>query len=381
MRFQRVLILILIGWYLILILGHYFNQRPLWNDEICVLNSINNLKPAELFTRPLLSNQEFPRLYLWIIQQFSKPFDHSLLSLRIFSMLAMLGAFFVWLNVAGRALSHTWDFILFIGCWCASMPLVYYAAELKPYSMDVLISGLIVLFLIHQDEMKKNHQNYRVILFLFPLLGLLSYPAIFLLLLPLYNLVRDCADEHRLKSGGACRCLPALSCFLFSYILMLGLVCIFDFRVSVSHQLQVYFWHDYFISFHSLKDFLNSFGKGMNNLIARRFAESPRWIKGPSRIFIGLGLGYMFLAFGRQFKKDHFALRSVITIALALFLMQLLLAIGWVYPLGVPRMSLFYSPLLLLMADKRQVRVKDKGKIPSWFFMHRRPLAFWGNQW
>ncbi len=341
MRYQRALILVLVGWYLVLALGHYFNQRPLWNDEQCVLNSIIQLKPASLFSQPLLSDQAFPRLYLWCIQQFTQPFHQNLLSLRLFSLMAMIGAFFVWLKVARRVLSHSGNLVLFIGCWCASMPLVYYAAELKPYSMDVLAAGLIVLFLLNSNVIPaKAGIQYNAILFFLPLLGLASYPALFLLLLPLYNLVRDCVDKRRW--------LPELSLFLGSYLLVLALVYFFDFRVS-AHYLLEEFWHDYFISLHSMKDFLGTLGKGMNNLIARRFAESPRWVKVPSRIFIGLGVGYMLVAFWGQFKKDRFVLRSIVPISLAMFLMQLVLAVLRVYPFAVPRMSLFFTPLLLLI--------------------------------
>jgi len=335
MRYQRVLILIVVGWYLILALGHYFNQRSLWNDEQCVLNSIIQLKPAGLFTQPLLSDQAFPRLYLWTIQQFSKPFNQNLLALRLFSLMAMVGAFFVWLKVARRVLGDSWDLVLFIATWCASMPLVYYAAELKPYSMDVLASGVIVLFLLEE-----NQKTCRSVLPLLPLLGLWSYPAIFLLLLPLYNLIRDSFQERRW--------LKELSYYLAGYVLVLGLVYFFDFRVSVHRLLEVY-WHDYFISMDSLKHFLDSLGKGMNNLIARRFAESPRWVKVPSRIFIGLGLGYMLVMFWNQLKKDRFVLRSMVPICFVLFSVQLVLAILRVYPFAVPRMSLFFSPLLFLM--------------------------------
>ena len=255
-------------------------------------------------------------------------------------MLAMIGAFFVWLKVARRVLSHFWDVVLFIGAWAASMPLVYHAAELKPYSMDVLISGLIVLFLIERNVIKKNLKAYRNILLFLPCLCFWSYPAIFLLLLPLYDLIRDCFDQRRW--------LPELSFYLGGCVFALSLVYFFDFRVSAHYLLRV-FWHDYFIALDSLKDFLSTLGKGMNNLVSRRFAENPRWVKVPSRIFIGLGVGYMLLAFWNQFKKDRYALQSVISISVVLFLIQLVLAVGRVYPLGVPRMSLFFSPLLLLM--------------------------------
>jgi hypothetical protein len=354
MRYQRLFIPVLTGWYLVQALGHYCNQRPLWNDELCVLNSILQLKPADIFSHPLLGGQAFPRLYLWAIQQFAQPFNQSLLALRFFSFMAMLGAFFVWLAVARHALKGTWEFIFFIGCWCASMPLVYYAAELKPYSMDVLAAGLIVLFLYSQEGLKNNLQIYRTILALLPVLALWSYPAIFLLLMPLYNLIRVGLQERRWSID--------LLLFIMSFIVVLGVLYFFDFRVSVAHLMEVY-WHDYFISLDSLKHFLNSLGKGMNNLAGRRFAEDPRWVKIPSRIFIGAGVGYMLLVFWKYFKMDRFVLRSIIPVAAGMFFMQLILALLRVYPFAVPRMSLFYSPLLFLMTIRAISTIAQQQKI------------------
>jgi hypothetical protein len=333
MRTHRALASFLVGWYLLLSFGHYLNQRPLWNDEQCVLNNILQLKPAELFSRPLLSNQAFPRAYLWVIQQVSGPFHQHLLVLRFFSLLAMLGAFVVWLKIGRRVLENSWDFVLFVGCWGASMPLVYYAAEIKPYSMDVLVSGLVVLFLL-------DPQTYRKAWPLLPWLGLFSYAAVFLTFLPLYQLIHDSLRQRRW--------LPELSLYLGSCALVGALLYLFDFRVS-AHYLLEECWHDYFISLHSLKDFLNSLGKGLNNVIGRGFAESPKWVKGPSRIFGGLGLVYLVGAGAARFKKDGFALRSIAPLALALFIVQLVLALLRIYPLGVPRMSLYFLPLLVLM--------------------------------
>ncbi len=305
-----------------------------------VLDSITQLSPPALFNRPLLSDQSFPRLYLWVIQQFSRPFADDVLALRFFPFLAMLAAFFVWINISRRVLQSAGERLIFIFCWAASMPLVYYAAELKQYSMDVLAAGLIVLFLLDQHKLQQNPKLYRCLLLFLPLLGLCSYPALFLLWLPLYNLLRDCFTQRRWQIE--------LTCFLSSYLLVLALDYYFDFRASVPSLLET-FWHDYFISFDSLKHFLNSFGKAINNLISRRFAENPKWVKIPSRIFIGFGLIYMLAASWGPFKKDGFWLRSTAPICLSLFLIQLMLAALRVYPFGVPRMSLFFSPLLLLM--------------------------------
>jgi len=340
MRPIQILILMTIGWYLVLSLGHFLNQRPLWNDELCVLNNIVQLDPAKIFERPLLSNQAFPRPYLVGIQQFSKSFNYHLLALRFFPFLSMLAAFVVWFRITQRTLDNTWYLVLYIACWCGSVPMVYYAAELKSYSMDVLAAGLIVWFLLDKKEIQKNFTVYRLILFFLPWLALLSYPAIFLLILPLWNLIEESINQRK--------CLPELSVYLSSCLLILGLLYYFDFRVSARYLLEEN-WHDYFISFHSWKDFFSTFGKGMNNLIGRRFAENPRWIKIPSRAFLGMSMGYMLVMGIRQLRKDRFILSSLASISLVIFCLQLLLAIFHVYPFAVPRMSLFFSPLLFIM--------------------------------
>ena len=103
------------------------------------------------------------------------------------------------------------------------MPLVYYAAELKPYSMDVLACGLIVLFLLKPPQ----HRVLRWSWVLLPFFCLGSYAAIFLFLLPLYNLIHDCYKQRRW--------LPELSLYLAGSILALSFVYFFDFRVSTHH--------------------------------------------------------------------------------------------------------------------------------------------------
>jgi hypothetical protein len=273
---------------------------------------------------------------------------------RWFSLMAMISAFLVWLIIAFRVLGCFGDLILFIGCWGASLPLVYHAAELKPYSMDVLISGLIVLFLLSQDQIQKNPKVYRISLLSLPLLGLWSYPAIFLLLLPLYNLIWESLNKRRW--------LPEFYFFLGSYLLMLVLVYLFDFRVSVSHMM-VSVWHDYFIALDSFKDFFNTFGKGMNNLVSRRFAESPRWVMVPSRFFLGLGVLYMLAVFRGWFKKDRFFFHSIISISVAMFFLQLVLAMLRIYPFAVPRLSLFFTPLMFLMTIKAMGDIDRQHKV------------------
>jgi hypothetical protein len=361
MKTMRLALICLVGWYCILITAHYFGQRPLWNDEWCVLNSIIRLKPIALFTQPLLSLQEFPRFYLWCIQQFACPFNCHLLALRFFPFLAMLAAFFVWLKVARSQSRDLPSLILFIGCWCASIPLVYHAGELKPYSMDVLASGLFMLFLWRQPDLQNKPVLYCSLLFLLPLLGVMSYPVIFLYPLPLYNLIRDAYARRRLLPP-ACRRGRELLIYLGAGLLWVLIVYFFDYRVTLTGSIQRD-WHDYFISFNSLGVFFKTFGQGINNIISRWFAEKPLWIRYASRFFVGSGLLYMLINSWRIFKAEAFRFRSLVPAAFAVFLLHVIFGCLHKYPFSVPRLSLFFAPFLLWMTCLSMQWLREKSKI------------------
>lgn len=143
----RAVFILIALWYVTACGVHYFSQRPLWNDELAVFDSIQDFYPSDFFTRELETFQVFPRLYLFYIQSFAKLFDNSVLSLRFFSLVCMMAAFAVWVRVARRELKNPLEFLAFVLCWAASAPLIYYSAELKQYSMDVLVSGIFMSFL------------------------------------------------------------------------------------------------------------------------------------------------------------------------------------------------------------------------------------------
>src|SRR3990167_8679902 len=105
MHLIRPIILTVIGWCLLLMTVHYFNQRPLWNDEAYVLTSLSKFSPARIFSEPLNDMQQFPRLYLLLIQTIAGHCHFSLLSLRFLPFVFMILAFLLWIRIADRTLS------------------------------------------------------------------------------------------------------------------------------------------------------------------------------------------------------------------------------------------------------------------------------------
>ncbi len=320
-QWLKYLFLGICAWYFILIVGHFHNLRPLWNDELCVLNNITSLSTYDLFSRCLLSDQAFPRLYLWIIQQLYHLTGQQLWSLRLLPCLCMAGAFLIWMRIGTKVLKRPIDRITFALCWASSIPLIYYAAELKQYSMDVLVGSVLVLLMLRASSW---------MLCLFPLLGFLSYPVFFLMLIPILKLWTKKKE---------------LSIYVFVCLVMVFYVWYVDIRHSAAHLLETY-WHEYFISFASIPDFFQTLGDGINNLISRWFVEIPKIFRAIARGFVGFGFAYMLWQGVKSLKVCKI---NVSMIAFVVFIELVILGCLRKFPFTVPRLSLFFAPMLLFV--------------------------------
>jgi len=259
-KFLRILILFFISWYVLLCTLHLFHQRPMWNDELCVFQSIEHYSSIDMFTKPLRALQVFPRVHLFLIQKISKSFDYHLISLRFLSFLFMISAFFVWLKVASYEMKNKWEYMTFVLSWPASVVLLYYSAELKQYSMDVLAGALYLLFLYNQEALYKNNKGYYLLaLILLPFLGFFSYVAYILAMAPLYNLfVLSIKDRKHLRY---------FVIYLFVLCAVLTLSYYFDMRLRPTKVLS-YAWASHFMSYDSLGMFFKTWGEGTNNLFS-----------------------------------------------------------------------------------------------------------------
>ncbi len=326
------------GWYLFLAVMHFSNLRPLWNDEAVLLLSIQQFSSQKIFSRELLAFQVFPHVYFWLIKQFSALFSYELLSLRFFPFLAMIGAFYTWSIIARERLMSYRYLLLFFLSWTASSILVYYASELKQYSMDVLVAACFLAFVLHQQEASLRWRGlyYRWVLFFLPFLVLFSYAAIFFLVFPLWNIVRERKGRR-----------AALAVYVVGGLVALGLSYCFDQRLKPAVIVSA--WKDYFIVFTSPGDFFKSFSEGFNNLISRWFASKPYWVRIPCRVFMAFGVVEIVMGVREFWRgKDKSAL-PVQVIAAVVFVEMVVTGAMKSYPFVVPRTSLFFCPLLFLL--------------------------------
>ncbi len=339
-------------WFILLCLAHYLSPRPLWNDEECVFNSIRYFSAGQMFTEKLLNIQVFPRAYLFVIQRFSRLFGHSLQSLRFFSFVCMLGAFALWLRLAGRELSNRLEYLTFVMSWPASAMLIYYSSELKQYSMDVLAGAVFLLFILQQDRLEKTWPSwkYLAVLAVLPAWGLFSYPAFMFAVIVLYNLAR----QYRQHRDNGRRVLI----YAGSLLVFLVISWFFDMRFRHPQAVTLGFG-DYFISFASVAEFFKTFQEGTLSLFTKWLVVRPRLIKKISLFFLVFGLLYMFYGFFKNIKKEGGQARSLTTVAFFLFIELFILGALKKYPFVVPRTALFFCPFALFLTVKGIARLKD----------------------
>jgi len=334
----------IIAWYILLCSLHLFQQRPLWNDEEVVFQSVEHYSVKQIFREPLRVSQVFPRVYLLIVQQFSKVFDFSLWSLRLPSFICMIAAFLLWMKIARDQFKDQWQYLAFVASWPASGMLLYYSAELKQYSMDVLVSAIFISFLYHQKSFhRQKSSRYGWILISLPALGMFSYPGFLCAALPLYNLILySMKDRSSVKYLGM-YCLSLAAFFALSYF--------FDMRWR---QADLYsgIFADHFIHLTSIGSFFTSLGEGVNNLFSRWFVERPKFFKPLARIFIGFGLINLFYGFFKNRKSEKGLCHSLEMVAPALFAVMFLAGCFHKYPFSVPRTSLFYAPVVLYLTAR-----------------------------
>lgn len=338
---------------------HYLRGRPLWLDEQSVFKSVEQNSTLDFFTKPLQAGQIFPRLYLCVIQKTAQWTGLSVWGVRLLPFISMLLAFYVWLQVGRLALKDNKQYLVFVFCWIASVPLIYYSAELKQYSMDVLVSGCFTLFLYHQENLARNLSSlkYTILLVSLPFLGLFSYPAFLFMIFPLYNMLTVLRRQW-LQIG------------LYAMVCMIVVAMLYAFDLGTTHvTMDTQGFLDYSLSFQSVPEFFRSLGEGTMNLFSRWFTEQPRFMKRIGIFFMVWGMIFIPWAFFRKWKQGDRQFTSVELLALPLYIELLILGALKKYPFTVPRTSLFYCPITFLMTIKAMDFIKTLNERAYQFIM------------
>ena len=342
MKVYKFLFVSCILWFVCLCLLHYFSLRPLWLDEELVFKNLKELSSWKLLG-PLGYTQMFPRLYLIIINFFARGFNYNLLALRFPSLLSMLLAFFVWLKVFQKILANKWQVLLAIFSFASSYRVIYYAAELKPYSMDLLVAGAFCWYLLCQKQLDTQAPSklFITVTFLLPFTLALSYGSFFFFWMAIYNFIFIVNKNHQAA--------VLLGAYSFLCLLMISLIYYFYLRGELSGDPSA--WNNYFICVKSPYCFIKTFGEGIRKLATFWFGNSRFFIRSATfliPIFMFSLFGYGF----RSLKRDRFMLLDAASLSLIIFLEMVILGILRKYPFTGARMTLFFAPLVFFLIIK-----------------------------
>ena len=152
-------------------LFEYFRNRPLWLDESMLALGIGRHGYAGLLGA-LDYDQTAPPLFLWGLKTASLIGGMSEYSLRLLPFLAGLALpWVVWRVV--RAMGGPVAGVIATTLAAVSAPLIYYSAEAKPYSLDALISGILIMLTLRVREEPRQSRLWWQLL-IAGLLGALS---------------------------------------------------------------------------------------------------------------------------------------------------------------------------------------------------------------
>ncbi|MGE0268279.1 MAG: hypothetical protein AB7S78_07475 [Candidatus Omnitrophota bacterium] len=351
--------------FILLCLLHLFSQRPLWLDEDFVFQNIIHLDYAELFG-PLKPAQSFPRVYLSLIKWIGAFFDNHVMALRFLPFLCMLSSFFLWRKIYdGLPIrKEQGHFILLLFSWLSSYWMVYYSAELKPYSMDVLAVGLYTLFFVHQDKIKDQTPDRWMIICsgLIPLLIFFSYACVFVFWIAVYNFLYMSFRNKKIIPVFLLNSVISLACFLLFYWT--------DIRHSITTA-GVDYWESYFLCTDSPACFFSTFGEGV-----KRFSVfwwgTQKFFRRAAVIFIPLFLYGLVRWGGGGFRKERFKITTVDSLSLVLFIEFIMLGLLHKYPFTGQRITLFYAPFVFYLVTRTLLearRIKYLGNVLYFYYI------------
>jgi len=187
MNFSRkagIILAVIFGTGIILRLLFYLANRSLWLDELFVAFNANEGSFPQIFL-PLGYQQCTPVGFILYEKLFVLSLGNNEYSLRLFPLLCGLaGLGYFWI-LAKRLCTRYSSAVIALAFFSFSRLLIYFSAETKQYSSDVMITILLFLLFIRHSEIKTARVANRFLFFSFGVTGifaiLLSHTAIFTL--------------------------------------------------------------------------------------------------------------------------------------------------------------------------------------------------------
>lgn len=321
---------------------HYFSARPLWLDENIVLKSLTDFSYGRLFG-VLAYEQIFPRIPMVILKYIGSLVEFHPYAVRSLSFLSMLGAFFVWMKIYLRQIDNKMGVVLCLLAFACSYRLAYYAAELKPYAMDVLTVGLYSLYLLRlrkNPEMAIKPMDY-LCAGLLPFLNCYAYATIFIFWLVPVNLIIITLKDKRFCNLALVSCAASAAA--------LGLMYFTDLQFMLNNSgTKSRNWESYFVCTENFGCFASTVGEGIKRLTTYWFGNAKIFVQ-MSVIFIPFAVFAGFKYGIRSIWKYQGEVVTVEAIALVLLIELFVFGVFHKYPFTGERITLYLAPFIFYL--------------------------------
>jgi Dolichyl-phosphate-mannose-protein mannosyltransferase len=171
---RAVLAFVALG--ILLRVGHYLANYPLWGDEAFLALSFLRRGYLDLL-RPLEYGQVCPILFLWAELTAVKIFGFSEMSLRLVPLICGVGSVFLFRHVAGRLLSGP-ALLMAVAIFAVSIHPVRHSADAKPYATDLLIALAMLALAIEWCRAPQRTGWLWLLAGFAPIALAASYPAV-----------------------------------------------------------------------------------------------------------------------------------------------------------------------------------------------------------
>ncbi len=175
----------------------YFANYPFWHDEMLLILNLFDIKGIDVFM-PMENGQKVPPFFLLLLAFFvnvlCKSDTYNFFILHFIPFISGIFSLFGFYFLLERIFNFKLPVILGLLLFSVNIPLIYFSDEFKPYSTDVLVC---VLLLIYYEYFKiKNITNKQVIIYTIAasMLVLFSFPVI--IIIPAMLFAKYIEDKH-----------------------------------------------------------------------------------------------------------------------------------------------------------------------------------------
>ncbi|MGP0064243.1 MAG: glycosyltransferase family 39 protein [Isosphaeraceae bacterium] len=171
---RAVLAFVVLG--VLLRIGRYLTNYPVWGDEACLALSLPRRGYLDLLL-PLEYGQICPILFLWAELTAVKLFGFSEMALRLCPLLCGIGSVFLFRRVAGRVLEGP-ALLMAMAIFAVSIHPIRHSAEAKPYATDLLVALALLAMAIEWFQSTERTRWLWMLVAFTPIALASSYPAV-----------------------------------------------------------------------------------------------------------------------------------------------------------------------------------------------------------